>query len=164
MAVPDPGRAAALERVGRILSARREQIDRRYGKREAFIRDRGLKMAARVFFAVEKGERDSYDAGTIAGLTVAYDLPPGWLQDALADPPLIAPLPAPGIPSRDRVIAMFTWLADNPDPAYLDEIESALIAADLTPATRKRMWELWTAVTRGGASRQLPRRRRRNAG
>ena len=152
MAVVDPGRAEALERVGRILIARRTELG--YAKREAFMRERGLKMAPRVFFSIEKGERDSYDAGTIAGLTVAYELPPGWLQDALADPPVIAPLPAAGTPGRDRVVAMFAWLADDPDPEDLDEIENALIAADLTPATREKMWALWKAVTRAGAQRR----------
>lgn len=152
----DAATPADRKRIGEILRDRRTRIDSRYGNRELFLRERDQGMANRSFYALEGGEPRKFDAGTVVGFTVAYELPPGWLAAALAGN--IQPLPDPGEArfSPGRIVEAIEFLADEVSPARLDAIEEFLVGSDLTPEMRTRMWALWKAIAVARVKRDGP--------
>ena len=73
---------SAWTRLGELLRRRRIELDLRYRNRRTFEADRAPGLY-RIINAIETGERDNYEPGTIAALEVAYDLVPGSIDRAL---------------------------------------------------------------------------------
>jgi hypothetical protein len=146
MSSPDAAAASsARERLGKILRERRRQIHARYANREAFIRERGRGLSPSTFADIETRTRTSFEPATIISLEVIYALPPGWLAAALNGD--IRPLTPPGRPTIADAAATLRNLVDADLPEeYLDELERQVIAADLPPESRVRIWETLKAV------------------
>lgn len=78
----DGPRDQAWKDLGDLLMRRRIEIDPRYSNRSLFARENGAQL--RILSAVELGERDTYEAGTISAIEVIYRLRPGAIRRFLA--------------------------------------------------------------------------------
>jgi hypothetical protein len=102
----------AWERLGRLLAARRAQIDPRYRIRKVFAAEVGAEMDIResMLADLENAKRpNTFPPATIAAFETAYQLQPGSFEEALAGGELT---PA----SRSLT------LMDSPATTYPDEV------------------------------------------
>ena len=97
----------ARAHLGRLLAARRVELDPRYRNRRTFAADTG--MGWRTLYDIEMARRDNFTSGTLRAFESAYRLVPGSLDrfDGELEPlpagaPRIAAVPDPGIPREPR--------------------------------------------------------------
>ena len=67
---------SAWVRLGELLVRRRIELDPRYSNRRIFTDER-IPGKYRIINTLERGQRDTYETGTIAAIEAAYDLAPG---------------------------------------------------------------------------------------
>lgn len=116
--------AANAERVGRLLSRRRVELNPRYSNRQKFLAATGLN--ARLVYDLERGRRFGYRDSTIDAVEQAYWLQPGAIAQALANPAITQLAARSGRPvppeADEEEDSRPPWMHQDPGdlPAWID--------------------------------------------
>lgn len=135
-----------------VLARRRIQIDPRYKNRSLFVTERSRGLSASIFVDLETRGRARFEPATVIALEQVYELPDGWLSDALAGD--IRPLPRPGSLQRVDIAGAFRALVtDETTDEQLDDLEHRIVAADVPPPTRLAMYVVLQDIRKERAAR-----------
>ena len=124
----------ARAHLGRLLAARRVELDPRYRNRRTFAADTG--MGWRTLYDVEMARRDNFTSGTLRAFESAYRLASGSLDRFAGD---LEPLPA----DAPRLAAVPGPVPPGAEVSALDRI--GVLMASATP-TELEMLDAMVAV------------------
>jgi hypothetical protein len=133
--------AEAWQRLGTALERRRGQLGYGYRQRGTFLRDSGVNLSVKTIARLERGERDSYPAGTISLIETLYRVKPGSV-DAVLRGGELTPEDVPGERRRH----------------YDDPRLQAIEQLDFPPDVRRgmiRFAEGWLGIGEGGEAAQM---------
>lgn len=132
---------AAWDRLGRLLIARRTQIDPSYHSREKFAAATGLN--ARLVYDIERAKRRGFKDSTISSIEHAYEIAPGSVRRALNDPDLTE------LPPRDSAAGPQTVEPAAPEEPWWETPPADLpksVVWDGLPTAAKQAWHLDLSV------------------
>jgi len=134
---------SAWGRLGELLVRRRIELDPRYSNRRIFTDER-IPGRYRIVNALERGQRDNYEAGTLAAIESAYHLDPGAIARFLAGgelesgPPPTEP--AAPVTSSGTVALPPLATAGEPDAEDAAEVTRAVVVAAIGPRFERQVW------------------------